>query len=330
MTTTAPVTTAVPAKDVWTRFATTDLDEAIAFFQATFLDLSIRRQSGQATELRTATAYLAPETTLTRMHYTIHTDMLAEPERDLNIDLVLAGRLSLHDQGRHSAATRGGVLLLPPDRALSAEFDGLNVLTVHLPRHLIDDVAVAATGIDPAHLRFDGAAPIGSATHQQWQQALTYIQRGILDDPATASNPLLLQQAERLLATIVLTGWANTSQHTRPIPRPYVPPAVVRRAMNYIQENAHRPVTIAQIAEAAGVSPRALQQAFRRHHDTTPTAYARRIRLEHAHHDLLAGDLQTGDTVGAIAARWGFANTSRFSTDYSAHYGQSPGHTLRS
>jgi AraC-like DNA-binding protein len=314
---------------VWERFATTDLDEAMAFFRASFLDLTIRRQPEQAVELRTATARLGPQTTVTRMQYTIPTDMFTEPERALNIDLVLAGKLSLGDQGRHSAVTRGGVLLLPPDRALGAEFDDLDVLTVHLSRAVVDDVAHAGTGIDPAHLRFDSARPISPTTHRQWQQALTYIQRGILDDAATASNPLLLQQAERLLATIVLAGWANTSQQTHPAPRPYVPPAVVRRAMNYIEDNATRPVTITEIAHAAGIGPRALQQAFRRHHATTPTAYARRIRLEHAHHDLQAGDLHTGDTVTAIAARWGFTSTTRFSTDYHTHYGRTPSQTLR-
>ncbi|WP_375372794.1 helix-turn-helix domain-containing protein [Micromonospora sp. S-DT3-3-22] len=73
-----------------------------------------------------------------------------------------------------------------------------------------------------------------------------------------------------------------------------------------------------------------MQYAFRRYHDTTPARYARRVRLDRAHRDLLDGDPAAGDTVAAIAARWGFVDAKRFATDYRAAYGQPPSHTLRS
>jgi len=43
-----------------------------------------------------------------------------------------------------------------------------------------------------------------------------------------------------------------------------------------------------------------------------PMAYLRVVRLDRAHHDLLATDPSHGDTVTAIAARWGFYSNSRF------------------
>lgn len=36
-----------------------------------------------------------------------------------------------------------------------------------------------------------------------------------------------------------------------------------------------------------------------------------------------------GDTVGAIALRWGFAKPGRFASAYREAYGQLPSHTLR-
>jgi len=51
-----------------------------------------------------------------------------------------------------------------------------------------------------------------------------------------------------------------------------------------------------------------LQRAFRQYRDTTPMGYLRRIRLDHAHRELLTADPSRGDTVSAIAARWGFAH----------------------
>jgi transcriptional regulator GlxA family with amidase domain len=68
---------------------------------------------------------------------------------------------------------------------------------------------------------------------------------------------------------------------------------------------------------------------FRRHLESTPMAYLRRVRLDQAHHDLVTGDRWT-TTVTAAAARWGFAHTGRFAVLYRETYGQSPHVTLRS
>ncbi|MFD7817469.1 helix-turn-helix domain-containing protein [Streptomyces sp. NPDC059785] len=83
-------------------------------------------------------------------------------------------------------------------------------------------------------------------------------------------------------------------------------PATVRRAVAFIDEHAPRDLSVADIAEAAHVSIRTLQCAFRRHLDTTPMNHLRRVRLAHAHADLLAADPASGVTVTvtAIATRW--------------------------
>ena len=104
--------------------------------------------------------------------------------------------------------------------------------------------------------------------------------------------------------------------------------AVLRRAVQYVKQFAHRPIGIGDIAAAAGVGPRALQLAFRRYADTTPWAYVRSVRLERAHHDLQVADPRR-ETVLAIALRWGFSNRSRFSAEYRAVYGETPAATLR-
>ncbi|WP_433652462.1 helix-turn-helix transcriptional regulator [Micromonospora zamorensis] len=87
---------------------------------------------------------------------------------------------------------------------------------------------------------------------------------------------------------------------------------------------------MAEIAAAAGVHPRALQFAFRRHLDTAPTNYVRKVRLDRAHRDLQNADPSTGVTVTMIANRWGFTHLGRFSADYRSAYGISPSRTLRS
>ena len=101
----------------------------------------------------------------------------------------------------------------------------------------------------------------------------------------------------------------------------------MRRAITFVDEHAHEEVSLADIAAAARVTIRAVQLAFRRHLDTTPSEYLRRVRLDHAHRDLLAAD-PAHDSVTAVAYRWGFASSSRFAAYYRQAYGLPPGRTL--
>ena len=111
--------------------------------------------------------------------------------------------------------------------------------------------------------------------------------------------------------------------------RPGAEPAVVRRAVEFMDANAHRELDVAQVADAAHIGIRGLQAAFRRHRDQTPLEYLRRVRLEQAHRDLQAADPAQGHTVAGIAARWGFTHPGRFSVDYRRAYGLSPRQTLK-
>lgn len=77
-----------------------------------------------------------------------------------------------------------------------------------------------------------------------------------------------------------------------------------------------------------GVTIRALQSAFRRHYDTTPTGYLRRVRLERAHLDLRNAKLGDGLTVAGVARTWSWASPAKFAAAYRRVYGVSPSHAL--
>ena len=86
---------------------------------------------------------------------------------------------------------------------------------------------------------------------------------------------------------------------------------------------------VEDIAAASHVTARALQLAFRRHLDTTPMAYVRRVRLQRLHQELRHADPADGATVTAAAARWGFQQMGRLSAQYRDLFGESPRDTLR-
>ena len=94
-----------------------------------------------------------------------------------------------------------------------------------------------------------------------------------------------------------------------------------------VRLTGHRPHSAddaRRLSRTIGLTVRGLQYAFRRHLDTTPLAHLRRVRLTHAHHDLLAADPTDGATVTDIAARWGFYHPGRFASLYRETYRRAP------
>ena len=105
-------------------------------------------------------------------------------------------------------------------------------------------------------------------------------------------------------------------------------PPAIRTAVEIIEAEAERPLTVSEIAARSLISARALQLGFRQHLGTTPMSYLRDVRLRRAHQELLESDPSV-DMVSRIAYRWGFRNTGRFATAHAARYGESPAVTLR-
>jgi AraC-like DNA-binding protein len=193
-------------------------------------------------------------------------------------------------------------------------------------------VASVATGLPRAQaampFRFMRFQPHDASAGQLWKDSIAYVRETVLGDYVTAT-PLVLGNAARLLAAVTLGAFANTATvDAVPHDRSDHQPALLRRAIEYIESNAAADVAIADIADAIHVTPRAVQYMFRRHLGTTPTQYIRRVRLHYAHQDLASGD-RTHNTVASIAASWGFAHTGRFAVQYRQTYGRSPHTTLR-
>ena len=95
-----------------------------------------------------------------------------------------------------------------------------------------------------------------------------------------------------------------------------------------MRANATAALTIAEIAQAAQCSARALQAAFQRFRGTTPMAALRSIRLEEARTEMLSSDGRT-ESIARIAAGYGFSNASRFAQLFRRRYGIYPSEALR-
>ena len=259
------------------------------------------------------------------------TDPLAEP----TFGTLIRGRMRLQAGGQGEAALRqGDSFMFPSDRRISGRFENCEIATVRLPRERTAAIAAARSGIEPGDLRFDSVMPVSPGTARYWHSLVAYVGRQLLtpDQQAPLRRSALLQSAALdMLAAAALTVFPNTAMTAAQVPGPgRVAPAAVRRALSFIDEHADRDISAADIAAAAHVTTRAIQLAFRRHLDTTPSAYLRRVRLDHAHQQLCAASPGDGVTVTEIATCWGFASPSRFAASYRETYGVLPSRTLRS
>jgi AraC-like DNA-binding protein len=180
----------------------------------------------------------------------------------------------------------------------------------------------------PAPIQFTGFQPVTPAAGRYLTRTMSYLWE-IMANPTAESQPLIQASAADMLAASVLAAFPNTAvAEPTAQDRHDATTATLRRAVAFIEQNAERDITLADIADAASVGIRAVQVAFRRHLDTTPMRYLRGVRLDGAHRELRRADPTRGVTVTDVAMRWGFYSHSRFAAWYRTTYGVSPRRTL--
>lgn len=226
-------------------------------------------------------------------------------------------------------AENGQVLLVRPGVSLSIRVDARRLRIFVVEPALLRRVSAQHPGTRAVDINFTASTLLSADTVvEAWNRNTQFLFDSLCADNAPPS-PLIVDACARVLAATVLTCFANDSSIASvPTSSGTALPAQVGRAMSFVDEKAHDDIGVQDIAAAVRLSPRTLQYLFRRYLDTTPSDYLRRVRLDHAHRDLVAGD-RTTTTVNDVAARWRFAHTGRFAMWYRQTYGQSPHMTLR-
>ncbi|BCI80590.1 hypothetical protein MTY66_22150 [Mycolicibacterium sp. TY66] len=266
------------------------------------------------------------------LHFTYSVGYAVNPLERVCICRMHSGVLEQDIIGEPSDAFTAGdvTLLAPPElpytgRLSHAHYD----LTMFDPA-LLNRVANTGPGRRSQPVRLLGHRPVSAAAGRQLGALIGYLRDHVLPSPEARTSELVAATAAQHLAASVLAALPNTATtEPTPVDRRDSNEPLLRRAIAFIDENAHRDIALSDIAEAIYVTPRAVQYMFRRHLDTTPMQYLRTARLHRAHSELLAGDVAT-TTVSAVALRWGFAHTGRFAVTYRQTFGCSPHQTLRS
>ncbi|CAM3660507.1 AraC family transcriptional regulator [Nocardioides zeicaulis] len=293
--------------------------------QAYGSSLGLRGPMGQVRHRRTSTDGIDVDHLLVDAPLTFD----AEPLPALVVVDVLHGGIEYTRSGATDQAVDGDTLLASgwglPFRGSGQGYEVRNTsVSVEMLDAAIRDIDPDRTADDLAFERFVPHSPEAGA---RWRATLDEFRASAPVDDA----PLLRGSASRLLTYTLLHTFPNnivrgTESGDVGRDRRDASQSTVRRAQAFIEGRAADDLSVADIAAAAGVTPRSLQYAFQQHLGCTPLAYLRRVRLDLVHRSLRTG---TVEAVSDAAVRMGFFNPGRFAAEYRKIYGENPRDTLR-
>ncbi|GAB6984931.1 helix-turn-helix transcriptional regulator [Nocardioides pyridinolyticus] len=255
------------------------------------------------------------------------TEYTVDPLDQVLVVRMLDRTMDIETEGTHRRLGPGDVaVLVQPDLGYTAFLDGARMQLIGFDLAFLE----ALDGAEILRrLRYEKLTPEQA---RPWVRTLDFVTRTVAD-PVAGTSPLVLGAATRMLGAATLSAF-DRAEHPLDASlavadRTDATPATLRRAVAYLEANPDLDLGVTEVAAACHVSVRALQLAFRRHLDTTPMAYLRRVRLDRVHSELVAADPAGTVTVTEVAARWGVLGTGRFSAQYREEYGELPSETLR-
>ncbi|MBY6412325.1 helix-turn-helix transcriptional regulator [Rhodococcus sp. BP-252] len=311
---------------------TYDLEEAEEVFSAAYSKMHFSAPPGTPTHTKVERSQL-DNLTHDEIDFNYELKAHVDPLPDIALCRVHSGILTQQYPGGHLEGARADEITVVGSQigkpfqinAHSAHYD-----VVTIDRARFDRAAGGSSAIgEPSPATLTGTSPISPEATAHLISVVDHITRDVMRSPYASSSPLVIDSVSNYLASALLQAFPTTALLEPTIEdRHDSTPALLRKAIAFIDDNAERSIAMSDIAESIYVSPRSLQYMFRKHLDTTPTEYLRRVRLHQAHLELVASD-RMRTTVGQIAAGWGFGHLGRFASYYRQHYGVSPHQTLR-
>ncbi|MEU8632535.1 AraC family transcriptional regulator [Amycolatopsis sp. NPDC048633] len=243
----------------------------------------------------------------------------------------IRGRFAVRSDDGERVVSPGDALALDSHTAYRMRWqDDCLLLTLRLARDEFETSAAEINGTTESvktHFPLDRLPSATGLT--ALDQVTRFLTRDALPSGLLTSAPLVRGQLIRVVVASILEAYTAVARTSESRSGGEVRPAAVRRAIAYIEGTAAEDIRITDIAAAARLSARALQESFRRYLDTTPMAYLKSVRLDRAHADLRQAAVEEGVTVASVAHRWGFGNLGRFSAEYRREFGRSPSEVLR-
>lgn len=251
------------------------------------------------------------------------------------VHMSLKGNAEFECDGWRVAMPEGKIAIIAPKKSIRLLWEeGSEQLMLKVPYALLRDLQAPAS-------RGDRAPALQSSLMRspyacsQWELLLQSLLNILAQPQDTASLAPWIDHFERSIALFLM---AQQGPLADLLPGAGVADAVesglglvddgVGRRMDalerYIRAKLCAPVSLLDLAMAAGVSVRTLNMLCHRHHGVTPMNLLRNIRLDAAHALLQA---RPDASVTETAFEFGFGHLGRFSAYYRERFGQLPNQT---
>ena len=173
-------------------------------------------------------------------------------------------------------------------------------------------------------LRLPNQFPLATAAGLAFRRHLAFLWSEIqCDSPILASDSVVEDLGKMLLMSLQLAANGGLRLDAKS-----APPAYLRRAIDFVMAHLSQPLSVNDIAAAAGVHARTLHKAFCQHFGESVMAFIQQQRLERVQQKLLEADPQSMSVTEA-AVENGFVHLSRFAAAYRCRFGEYPSQTLR-
>ncbi|UPY37869.1 helix-turn-helix domain-containing protein [Sediminicoccus sp. KRV36] len=158
----------------------------------------------------------------------------------------------------------------------------------------------------------------GLAASLKWQ--LAFLMQEFERPDGVVGNAVALASMTDFLLTLALRAAPNNYSGQLALGPAVALPAYIRRAEEFMRAHCATPLRIAEVAAAAGCSVRTLNAVFQRFRGQVPLAALQAIRLQKVHAELSHGG--EGESIGVVARRYGFTNSSRFHQAFQRRFGE--------
>lgn len=313
------------------RVTTTDVDEARTEVAQVFCPHALEplgRGTGPPIDVKLRSASMG-SIGLTYLDYGGPVRIDPIPLKDFFlVQVPLAGQARIRCGNKEILSDPGLASVPHPDHTLSMEWSSGNPQIIFYAERVALETQLGRLLGRPGRqpIEFDLGMQMTAPRVTSWWRSVELLREEIVSASPLLDEPLAVRQLEQMIMTRLLLAHPNTASASLQA-GVAIQSRVVARARTLMEEHAGEELTVADIAEAVGVSLRALQEGFRRDLSTSPSAYLRDVRMERAHAQLRLGD-PTRTTVTEIAHRCGFVHLGRFSVEYRRRFGQSPSQTL--
>jgi AraC-like DNA-binding protein len=204
----------------------------------------------------------------------------------------------------------------------------LHVLVVNFDRTLLSAYRAKLNGGElSGEIDFRPRISLMTPEGASFWRYLSFVWSEVSRGSTLLRSPVIASEIEDSLMAMFLYASSSDSPSRTPSKVSSIDRAYLNRAEDYMLAHLSDSVSVADIAEVAGVNARTLARAFKKRYGMGPIGILKERRLEAAQRALLAASPEA-TTVTEIASSLGFFHLGQFSADYHKAFQELPSETL--